>query len=141
MSGMMNVERKESSREECDPAWENDDPPSLIEACESVCRALGGAPPYAGEDHLLQDWDGILALQIVSRKGAPSAGMLRRINWIARTKALDWRAMQAKKLAVHYFAESYGDPANILVILLKSVCEDLDLGRDQGEPLIRGEMP
>jgi len=129
VSGMKSVEIEERSADvhEDRAAREDDGAPGLIEACESVCRGLAGKLFVADNPPGLEDWGEILDCQASSIKELPSAEVLRRIIWIARTRAADWRAVRAKKLVLEFFAERYGDPSDIWVVLLKSACEDLDL--------------
>ena len=129
MSGMMSVEIEErpadihGDRE----AGEDDGAPGLIEVCESVCRGLAGECFVGDNPPGLEDWGEILGCQASPIKGLPSAEVLRRLTWIARTRAADWREVLAKKLVLEFFAERYGNPADIWIVLLKCACEDLDL--------------
>ena len=59
--------------------------------------------------------------------GIPPNEVSRRILQIVGRRSRNWEEARWKKLAMEVFAERYGDPSDIWIIVLKNVCEELDL--------------
>ncbi len=91
-------------------------PPSLIEECESLCRTLGGMA--LGEYRMGSN---------VSGGWSPPNEDSRRILRIVETRSGNCEEARWKKLAMEVFAERYGDPSDIWIIVLKNACAELDL--------------
>ena len=91
-------------------------PLSLIEECESLCRTLGGMA--LGEYRMGAN---------VSGGWSPPNEVSRRILRIVETRSGNWEEARWKKLAMEVFAERYGDPSDIWIVVLKNACAELDL--------------
>jgi len=94
-------------------------PLSLIEECESLFAVAGNIVSFRGA---------VNAAGTSCRcEATPSEDVLRQIIRIVETRALTPRERLAKKTALEYVADEYGDPADIWIILIKGICADLDL--------------
>jgi hypothetical protein len=94
---------------------------NLLDECQSVLRVLA-SPQFCSRDRLLE-----MMGEMQSPELPPPEEVVRRIARIMKTRARNSREVLARKAVIELFAEKYGDPSDIWVIMLKGGCEDLDL--------------
>jgi DNA-directed RNA polymerase subunit F len=94
---------------------------NLLDECQSVLRVLE-SPQFCSRDRLRET-----SGEMRSSEWPPPAEVVGRIARIMKTRANNWREVLAKKEVMKVFAERYGDPSDIWVIMLKGGCEELDL--------------